>query len=51
MAATQNNPNSPTASIDDSKFMRQGHTSGPYGNDPNVDARGEFAEPAKDLRP
>jgi len=51
MASTQNNPNSPTTSIDDSKFMRQGHTEGPYGNDPNKDARGEFGRKVKDLRP
>ena len=51
MASTQNNPNAPTTSIDDSKFMRMGHTSGPYGNDPNLDARGEFGETPKDLRP
>ena len=51
MASTQNNPNSPTTSIDDSKFFRMGHTSGPYGNNPNKDARGEFAESPKDLRP
>jgi hypothetical protein len=51
MASTQNNPNTPTTSIDDSKFMRQGHTAGPYGNDPNIDARGEFAEAPRDLRP
>ena len=51
MASTQNNPNSPTTSIDDSKFIRMGHTEGPYGNNPNVDARGEFGEMAKDLRP
>lgn len=49
--ATAQNPNNPSTSIDDSKFMRMGQTSGPYGNDPNVDARGEFGEPAKDLRP
>lgn len=51
MATQQNNPNAPTTAIDDSKFVRQGHTSGPYGNDPNVDARGEFGEEARDLRP
>jgi hypothetical protein len=47
----QNDPNTPSTTIDDSAFMRMGHTSGPYGNNPNVDARGEFAEDAKDLRP
>lgn len=50
-ASQQNNPNTPTASIDDSKFKRMGHTSGPYGNDPSLDARGEFADKPKDLRP
>lgn len=51
MAATQNNPNNPTTSIDDSKFFRMGQSAGPYGNDPNLDARGEFGEQARDLRP
>lgn len=45
------NPNSPTTAIDDSKFMRMGHTEGPYGNDPFMDPKGQFGEPAKDLRP
>lgn len=48
---TQQNPNAPSASIDDSKLMRMGHTSGPYGNDPGKEARGEFDMPAKDLKP
>lgn len=48
---TQQNPNNPSASIDDSKYMRMGHTAGPYGNDPNVDPHGEFAEAARDLKP
>jgi hypothetical protein len=51
MASGSNSPNNPTTSIDDSKFMRQGHTSGPYGNNPSKNARGEFGTPAKDLRP
>lgn len=50
-SSSQNNPNTPGASIDDAKFKRMGHTEGPYGNSPNVDARGEFAEKPKDLRP
>lgn len=45
------NPNTPTAAIDDSKFLRMGHTSGPYGNQPGKDPRGDFATPPKDLRP
>jgi hypothetical protein len=48
---TQQNPNMPSASIDDSKYMRQGHTAGPYGNDPTYDRAGEFAEPVRDLKP
>ena len=44
------NPNSPVAAEDDSKFVRQGHTSGPYGNDPSLDARGEFGKAPKDLK-
>lgn len=50
MAASQN-PNNPTTGADYSKWMAQGQTSGPYGNDPDMDARGQFAQPAKDLRP
>jgi hypothetical protein len=44
-------PNNPSTGVDDSKFMRMGHTEGPYGNDPFKDARGEFGEPPIDLRP
>lgn len=50
-SSSQNNPNTPAASIDDAKFKRMGHTSGPYGNNPTLDARGEFADKPKDLRP
>ena len=45
------NPNDPPSSIDDSRYVRMGHTDGPYGNDPNIDARGDFGKPPKDLRP
>jgi hypothetical protein len=47
----QSNPNMPTASVDDSKYMRMGHTAGPFGQDPDYDRRGEFGEAVKDLRP
>lgn len=33
------------------KFIAQGQTSGPYGNDPMEDARGEAGRPARDLKP
>lgn len=44
------NVNNPSATVDDTKFIRQGHTSGPYGNDPSLDARGDFGRPPKDLK-
>lgn len=50
MAAGQD-PNSPSTNIDDSKFMRMGHTAGPFGNDPTVDAKGDFGKASRDLRP
>ena len=33
------------------KFVRQGQTAGPYGNDPAVEAKGQAGAPAKDLKP
>jgi hypothetical protein len=33
------------------QFMRQGHTSGPFGNEPNRDAKGQAGEPAKEIKP
>lgn len=33
------------------KFMRQGHTAGPYANDPTADAKGQAAKPARELKP
>lgn len=33
------------------QFMRQGHTAGPYGNDPNKDAAGQAGAPARELKP
>lgn len=33
------------------KYMKQGQTSGPYGNDPTKDAVGQAAAPAKELKP
>lgn len=51
MAVPRQDPNNPSTAIDDSKFHRMGHTEGPFGNDPQLDARGEFGEPARDLRP
>ena len=44
------NPNNPVAAEDDSKFVRMGHTEGPYGNNPSLDARGDFGRPPKDLK-
>lgn len=32
-------------------FMRQGHTSGIYGNDPSTDAKGAISAPPRDLKP
>lgn len=43
-------PNAPTAGIDDGKWVRQGQTAGPFGNDPGKDARGEFGRPVQDLK-
>lgn len=31
------------------KFIKQGHTAGAYGNEPNVTAKGEAGKPARDL--
>jgi len=33
------------------QFMRQGHTAGIYGNDPNVEAMGVANQPARELKP
>jgi hypothetical protein len=33
------------------QFMRMGHTSGIYGNDPFVDAKGAIGATPKDLKP
>lgn len=33
------------------QFMRMGHTSGIYGNDPSSDAKGAVGTPPKDLKP
>ena len=33
------------------KFVPQGQTAGPYGNDPSKDSPGEAAAPAKPLKP
>lgn len=33
------------------QFMRQGHTAGPYGEDPSIDAKGEAAKPAREIKP
>jgi hypothetical protein len=33
------------------QFQRQGHTEGPYGNTPSIEAMGQPAEPAKEIKP
>lgn len=33
------------------QFQRQGHTAGPYGNEPSKDAKGQAGAPAKELKP
>lgn len=33
------------------KFDRQGHTAGPYGNNPSKQAKGEAGAPPRDLKP
>lgn len=33
------------------KFERQGHTAGTYGNDPNVQAKGQAAKKPRELKP
>lgn len=33
------------------KFVPQGQTAGPYGNEPSVDSPGVAAAPAKPLKP
>lgn len=33
------------------QFERQGHTAGPYGNDPNVTAKGDAGKPPRELKP
>lgn len=50
MGVPQQNPNTPSTAVDDSRYMRQGMSKGPYGNDPFLDARGEFGEPAEELK-
>lgn len=33
------------------QFQRQGHTAGPFGNDPTMDAKGQFAAEPRELKP
>ena len=33
------------------KFERQGHTAGPYGNEPNKTPKGQAASRPRDLKP
>lgn len=33
------------------QFMRQGHTGGPYGNDPSFEALGEPGVPPREIKP
>lgn len=33
------------------QILRQGHTAGPFGNDPTTEAKGVAAEKARDLKP
>lgn len=33
------------------KFNRQGHTAGPYGNEPSKDAKGEPGQAPRPLKP
>lgn len=33
------------------QFMRKGHTSGPYGNEPSVRAKGKAAATPRELKP
>lgn len=33
------------------KFEAMGHTAGPYGNEPNANAKGVAGKPARDLLP
>jgi hypothetical protein len=44
------NPNNPTTGSADETWIRMGQTSGPYGNDPNLDARGDFGKEPRDLK-
>ncbi len=50
MGVPQQNPNTPSTAMDDSRYTRMGMTAGAYGNDPFLDARGEFGEPARELK-
>lgn len=33
------------------KFDRQGHTAGPYGNEPNMQAKGQAGDKPRELKP
>lgn len=33
------------------QFMRQGHTAGPYGQDPSKEAKGEAGKSPRELKP
>jgi hypothetical protein len=33
------------------QFMRQGHTAGPYANQPTRDAKGQAGAPPQELKP
>lgn len=41
---------SPSSPKSTNKFDRQGHTAGPYGNEPNVTAQGQAAKKPRDLK-
>lgn len=52
MAASPTNPNNPPlGGKKTGVFMKQGQTSGPYGNDPSITAKGEAGAPAGELNP
>lgn len=33
------------------QFMRQGHTTNEYGNDPSIQPKGKAGNPPKDIKP
>lgn len=48
MAISEKDKNAPRST---DKFERQGHTAGPYGNDPNITAKGQAGQKPRELKP